>query len=70
MKDETTFFTIAGAPPPVPAWFMQRSVTMRVRDRLRVLFGAKVTVAFESRDGQCNAACDVLYRVGTQEQWR
>jgi len=48
--------------PELP-WFMQSRHVLGWRDRLRVLFGAAVVVAFRSPNGKCHAACDLYMRV-------
>lgn len=37
------------------------------KDRLRVLFGARIFYRFESPNGECHAACRIALRV--QSEW-
>lgn len=36
---------------------------LTIRQRLRILFGAPVTVVFRSPDGRCHAACNIHFGV-------
>jgi hypothetical protein len=62
---------------PRPAWYMQTKIgcdmscnvahRLTLRDRLRVLFGVPIVVAFRTPDGRCHGACTMHARV--QHDW-
>lgn len=44
-------------------WHLTSYRTLGFMDRLRVLFGARIFMRFESPDGRCHAACGIALRV-------
>ena len=52
---------------PGKRWHLTAKRTLRLQDRLRVLFGVPLYVRFTSPDGQCHAACDLA--VVVQRAW-
>lgn len=48
-------------------WNLTSYRTLSWRDRLRVLFGGRIYMRFESPNGECNGACGIAVRV--QQDW-
>lgn len=51
-------------------WYLIARPVLSLRDRLRLLFGSRLQVRFDSPDGYCHAACGITARVvPTSEAW-
>ena len=51
-----------------PYWFLESQPRLSFRDRVRLLFGARLRVIFESPDGNCHAACNISALVGEAKE--
>jgi hypothetical protein len=50
-------------------WHLTTSRTFTLKERLRLLFGARVVARFTTPDGRCHAACHIALQVSDDGEW-